>query len=137
MKGLILIFFIGTIFFLYASLLERTPVHLNQDELGFALNAYSIAKTGYDENGRFLPLYFWHLGVMWSTPIIVYLTSFVLKLFPLTEATVRFASVFIGIMDVVLIFYLAKKLFKKQLYGIIAAALLALTPVHFIHSRLL
>src|SRR3989344_2639607 len=122
---------------LYGSFLDITPVHFNQDELGFSLNAYSIAKTGYDENGRFLPLYFWHLGVMWSTPIIVYLTSFVLKLFPLTEATVRFASVFIGIMDVVLIFYLAKKLFKKQLYGIIAAALLALTPVHFIHSRLL
>src|SRR3989344_4280427 len=108
MKGLILIFFIGTIFFLYASLLERTPVHLNQDELGFALNAHSIAKTGFDENGRFLPLYFWHLGVMWSTPIIVYLTSLILKFLPLSESIIRLPSVFIGVVGISLMWFLGK-----------------------------
>src|SRR3989344_2775094 len=116
----------------YPIFLDRTPIHLNQDELGFALNAHSISNTGFDENGRFYPLYFWHLGVMWSTPIIVYLTALSLKLFPVSEIAIRLPSVFIGLINIGLIYLLAKKLFKSELWGLVAGILLATTPVHFI-----
>ena len=122
---------------LYSAFLNLTPIHFNQDELGFSLNAYSIAKTGFDENGRFMPLYFWHLGVMWATPIIVYLTALVLKFMPLSEIAVRIPSVIIGTTNIILIFLLSRQIFKNAKYGILASVLLATTPVHFIHSRIL
>lgn len=123
--------------FIYSYSLDRTPVHLNRDELGFSLNAYSIVKTGFDENGRFLPLYFWHLGVMWATPIIVYLTALFLTILPLAEVTIRLPSVMIGLLNVMLIYFLAKKVFNSEKLGLLAALFLALTPVHFIQSRIL
>lgn len=122
---------------IYSFTLDRVPVHLNQDELGFALNAYSISKTGFDENGRFMPFYFWHLGIMWATPIIVYLTAIFLKILPLSEIVIRLPSVLVGTVNLVLIYLIAKKLFKSRLYGLAVALLLALTPAHFIHSRIL
>lgn len=137
MKKLSVVLLLLFTVFLYTILLDRTPIHLNQDELGFSLNAYSIAKTGFDENGRFFPLYFWHLGVMWATPFIVYLTALFLKFLPLTEITIRLPSVLVALINVALIYLLAKKLFKSHWWGVIAGALLALTPVHFIQGRIL
>ncbi len=131
-----LLFFM-LIAFIYGSYLDKVPVHFNQDELGFSLNAYSIAKRGFDENGRFLPLYFWHLGVMYSTPIIVYLTSFFLLFLPLAENTVRLSSVAVGLVDLILIYFLTKEIFKHKKYALLAAFLLAFTPVHFMQSRIL
>ncbi len=122
---------------LYSSFLDRTPVHLNQDELGFSLNAYAVAKSGYDENGRFFPLYFWHLGEMWATPIITYITSLFLLFLPISETVIRLPSVFVGILNIALVYLLVKRIFKNGILGLIAAILIGLTPVHFIHSRLL
>lgn len=122
---------------LYSSLLDRTPVHLNQDEVGFALNAYSIAKTGLDDNGRPWPLYFWHLGVMWATPFIVYLTAAFLKFFPLSEVVIRIPSVIIGTLNVVLIWFVSLKVFNSQKYAFLAGLLLVATPLHFVQSRIL
>ena len=123
--------------FVYGLFLNRVPVHLNQDELGFSINAYSIAKTGMDENGRVMPIYFWHLGVMWATPAIVYLTAGVLKFFPLSEEFIRLPSVFVGLANLVLIWCLAKAYFKCEKWALAVVILLATTPVNFIHSRLL
>lgn len=123
--------------FLYGTFLSRVPVHLNQDELGFSLNAYSIAKTGFDENGRFMPLYFWHLGVIWATPVIVYLTALVLKILPLSEMAIRLPSAIVGVTNIVLIWFLAKRIFKSSKWAFICGLLLALTPVQFIQSRIL
>ena len=123
--------------FLYSFLLNRTPIHLNQDELGFSLNAYSIAKTGFDENGRFFPLYFWHLGVMWAAPFIVYLTALFLLVFPLSEIVVRLPSVLVAVCNILLIYVVGRKIFKSHLWGLASAVLLGLTPAHFIHGRIL
>lgn len=121
----------------YSVLLFQVPVHLNQDELGFALNAYSISNTGFDENSRFFPLYFWHLGLMWATPIIVYLTSLFLVFLPISEAIIRLPSVLIGLINIVLIYFISKKIFSSGRLALTASLFLALTPTHFIHSRIL
>lgn len=135
--NLVCVLFFIVIAFIYGSYLNRVPVHFNQDELGFSLNAYSIARTGFDESGRYFPLYFWHLGLMYSTPIIVYLTSFFLLFLPLTENTVRLSSVAVGLANLVLIYFLAKEIFKQKKYAFLAVFLLAFTPVHFMQSRIL
>ncbi|MBI2085765.1 glycosyltransferase family 39 protein [Candidatus Daviesbacteria bacterium] len=132
---IILLLIIVSFFYTYS--LDKVPVHLNRDELGFSLNAYSIAKTGFDENGRFFPLYFWHLGVMWATPIIVYLTALFLTVLPLSEITIRLPSIMIGLLNIILIYFLAKRIFDSEKLGLLAAFFLALTPVHFIQSRIL
>lgn len=122
---------------LYSFNLGQVPVHLNQDEMGFSLNAYSIAKTGFDENGRFLPLYFWHLGVMWSTPMIIYLLALILTVLPVSEVIIRLPSILVGLSNIILVYYLSKRFFGSTRFALITAVFLALTPVHFIQSRIL
>lgn len=121
----------------YSFNLGQVPVHLNQDEMGFSLNAYSIAKTGFDENGRFLPMYFWHLGVMWSTPIIVYLLALILTVLPISEIIIRLPSILVGLSNIILVYFLSKRFFGSNRFALITAVFLALTPVHFIQSRIL
>ena len=45
-------------------------------------------------------------------------------------------SVLIGVLDVVLMFLLARYLFERSSLALAAAALLALTPAHIVYSRL-
>lgn len=122
---------------LYSYRLDFVPVHLNQDELEFSLNAYSISRTLHDSYGNFLPFYFWHLGSFWATPIIVYLTAMFLKFLPLSEAVIRLPSVFIGLTSIVLVMILSNKIFKRRTLALLSGVLMATTPVFFMQSRLL
>lgn len=133
----IFIIFVLFVFILYSFNLGFTPVHLNQDEMMFGLNAKSIAETGADYYGNKMPFYFWHLGGFWATPIIVYLTSIFLKFLPFSEITIRLSSAFLGTLNVALLMYLAHLIFRKNTLTFLAGVLIAFTPVHFIHSRLL
>jgi len=121
---------------LYSYRLDKVPVHLNQDEMEFSLNAYSISKTFKDQDGRFLPFYFWHLGGFWAKPVIVYATSFFLKFLPLTESVIRLPSVFAGLASAFLIMVLIHKIFKKTSYTLLAGVVAITTPMLFIHSRI-
>lgn len=123
--------------FLYMSALGKSPVHLNQDELMFSLNAKSIAEGATDYYGNKLPFYFWHLNSFWATPVIVYLDSIFLKFLPLSEATIRTGSVFVALLSVGLIMLLTQKLFKRKLLTLLAGFFTATTPALFINSRLL
>ena len=133
--SILLILFFSSLVYLYR--LDKTPVHLNQDELAFSLNAYSISETLHDASGKFLPFYFWHLDNFWATPIIVYLTSIFLKFLPFSEATIRVPSVFVGLTSIFLIMLLIQKMFKDKRFIIFSGILMATTPVFFIQSRLL
>jgi len=122
---------------LYSFRLDRVPVHLNQDELEFSLNAYSISKALKDQSGNFLPFYFWHLGAFWATPVMTYLTAIFLKFLPLKESVIRLPSVLVGISTIGLLMALARKIFKEKRFVLLAGILAATTPVLFMHSRLL
>ena len=125
---------------LYSAWLGYSPVYMHEAEVLFALHARSIAATLRDSNGTFLPLYF-HMPAIganvWFHPTIVYLTALVLKVLPFSEWSVRFPSAIVGTIDVVLMYLVARRLFDgDRRYALVAAAMLALTPAHFIHSRL-
>jgi len=130
---------------LYAFDLGRAPVHLADDEVFIALSAHSIASTAHDLNGRFLPLYIqwrpqffnnpWFANSTWFQPMAVYLTALFLKVLPVSDATVRLPTVLVGVSDIVLMYFIAARILTRRLSAIIASALLALTPAHFIHSR--
>jgi 4-amino-4-deoxy-L-arabinose transferase-like glycosyltransferase len=124
---------------LYSLWLGYSPIYMHDAEVLFALHARSIAATLHDTNGTFLPLYFHMPSIganVWFHPMIVYLSAIFLKILPFSEWAVRFPSVVVGTVDVALIYLVAYRLFRDRRYALVAAALLALTPAHFIHSRL-
>jgi 4-amino-4-deoxy-L-arabinose transferase-like glycosyltransferase len=123
----------------YSAWLGYSPIYMHDAEVLFALHARSIAATLRDTNGTFLPLYFHMPSIganVWFHPLIVYLTALFLKVLPFAEWSVRLPSVAVGTVDVALVYLIGCRLFRDRAYGVLAAAFLALTPAHFIHSRL-
>jgi 4-amino-4-deoxy-L-arabinose transferase-like glycosyltransferase len=124
---------------LYTIALGRAPIYPHEAEVLFALHAHAIATTLHDANGRLLPLYFQMPAIgenVWFHPMIVYTMAPFLTVLPLSEAAIRLPSVLVGLVDVVLVYFVARRIFRSDRWALAAAALLALTPSHFIHSRL-
>jgi 4-amino-4-deoxy-L-arabinose transferase-like glycosyltransferase len=128
---------------LYLPSLGRAPAYLGGDEARFATGAAALASTGRDVNGERFPLLF-HLtdsleaggvSTRWYQPILFYLIALTLKVAPLTEAAVRIPTVVVGLLNVFLIYAVARHLVDGTLYPILAALTLALSPAHFIFSR--
>jgi len=139
MKRLVLAVLVLSNVALYSLWLSYSPIYMHDAEVLFALHARSIAATLRDTNGTFLPLYFHMPSIgaeVWFQPMIVYFSALFLKVLPFAEWSVRFPSVVVGTIDVVLIYLVALRLFRSATYAVAAAVLLALTPAHFIHSRM-
>ena len=123
---------------LYATRLGEVPVYVMHDEAQGALQAHSIATTGRDLSGRRLPLYFTEPEFPpGRDPALIYVTALGLKLLPFTEAAVRTPTALIAVLNVVLTFLVARRLFQSNAMGLVAAGMLLLTPIHFIRGRLL
>lgn len=120
---------------LYAHRLEFAPPHLEIDEVLIAVDAHAIATTGRDLRGELLPLYSQTAEHSWYQPFVIYLTALVLKIAPLSEWAIRLPTVCIAIVNIVLMYLVARHLYGGDLPGIVAAAMLALSPAHFIHTR--
>src|SRR2546426_4013998 len=119
------------------------PIYLGGDEARIATHAYSIATTGTDLNGRRMPLFVNMTdspdskegSTRWYQPVLFYLEALVLKFLPLSESSIRIPTAVIGILDVFLMYLLARRLFPDTLYPALAAVTLAVSPAHFIFSR--
>src|SRR5262249_29092263 len=102
----------------------------------FALQAHAIATTAHDANGRLLPLYVQLARGYWAQPALIYFTALVLKFLPLSQTTVRLPAAAIGGTNVALMYLVARRFLKKESAALLAAGMLALTPAHFLFSRL-
>lgn len=120
---------------LYAWRITDAPPHLEIDEVLIGIDAHAIATTGRDLRGEFLPLYSQTASHSWYQPLVIYVTALALKVMPLSERAVRTPTVAIGVLNVVLMYVVARRLFASEAIGVVGAALLALTPAHFLHSR--
>ena len=125
---------------LYARHLGDAPVYMTPDEVIISVDAHSIATTGRDVHGVSMPLFFkvqmrGEKRMGWFMPVIFYAIAAVLKVMPLSEVSARLPTVLVGLADIVLIFFVARTMFRSQSLALIAAAMLALTPAHFILSR--
>ena len=122
---------------LYATRLGYAPVYLVHDEINFSLQAASVAETGRDLNGRLLPVYFsepeFSAG---RDPMMIYATAAALRVLPLSESSVRLPTALVGVLNVLLIVWLVHLLFGDARLSLAAGAMLALSPGHFIHSRM-
>ncbi len=138
-KLLILIFLLA--FFLRTYRLSAFPFGFHADEVRVGWNAYSILKTGLDDRGNKLALYYNTFGDFRPTGIF-YLTIPSIAIFGTNEFAVRFPSAFFGALTVFPLYLFVKELRKKgklsinhQPFAIIAGLLLAISPWHISVSR--
>jgi 4-amino-4-deoxy-L-arabinose transferase-like glycosyltransferase len=121
---------------LYFWRLNDAPMLIGGDEAYFALHARSIALTARDADGRFLPLFFQIDPTTWYQPMLVYLMAPVLKVFGVSEWTVRAPIAALAVVNVVLMYLVAKRLFGSERHAVFAALLMAMTPVHLLTGRM-
>ena len=129
--------------FLQLTALGRAPARVSTDEARVAVQARLLADTGRDMSGHRLPPFFRiknplvpdDPNVTWWQPALFYLDAAALRVAPFSAATVRLPIALLAVLDVWLMFLVARRLFGSDWYGLLAALMLALTPAHFIFGR--
>lgn len=110
------------------------PSGLDWDEVSNAYNAYSILKTGHDEYSNLLPLYNRSFDD-YKPPLYMYLEVPVVAVFGLTPLAARLPSALLGSLTTLTIYFLVKRLFKKENLALIAMLLAAISPWQLQFSR--
>lgn len=114
--------------------IDSVPPSLTWDEAAVGYNAYTIANFGEDEYGKNFPLYFRSFGED-KQPIHIYITAIFVRLFGLSEFSTRISAAIFGSLNVLIIFFLARLLFKSNLIGLLASFFLAVSPQNIFFSR--
>ena len=114
--------------------LDSVPPSISWDEAAVGYNAWTIANFGKDEYGKFFPASFRSFGE-YKNPVDIYITSIFVKFLGLNEISTRLPSAVFGVLNIFLIYFLAKLLFEKEYIGLISAFFLAISPfnIHFSH----
>lgn len=132
MKVLLVIFLLG--FILRVIFLDVAPPGFNADEAALGYNAYSLINTGKDEWGASFPLVFKSFSD-YKPGLYVYLAIPFVALFGLNELSVRLPSILLGSFSIILMYFLAKELFRKESAAKASAFLLSISPWHLHFSR--
>ncbi len=114
--------------------LSINPPGLYWDEAAFGYDAYSILKTGHDQYGQFMPLFFQSFGD-WKLPGYFYLLVPSIKVFGLSELAVRFPSALLGSLTPIIFFLLARQITKNTNLSLTSMFFLAISPWHIQFSR--
>ncbi|MBU3956781.1 glycosyltransferase family 39 protein [Patescibacteria group bacterium] len=132
------IFCLGLILLLASILrlwgLSSYPAGLNADEAAIGYNAYSLILTGKDEHGNSWPIHFKSFGD-YKPGLYFYLVLPLVKILGLNVLAVRLPSAILGTLSVWLIYLLVKELFKNEVWGLLSAFFLAISPWHLHFSR--
>lgn len=129
---LILIIFLAAV--VRTAALDKFPNGFTGDEAQQGYSAYSILKTGRDEWGEFLPINPRGFGDF-KPPLYTYLTVPSLAIFDLNVVSVRLPAAILGILTVLVVYFLAKQLLQKETIALWATFLLAISPWHVQISR--
>ena len=115
--------------------LDTLPPGLFCDEAALGYNAYSILRTGRDQNQELLPLSVWSFGLSYKNPIFIYVATVPIAAFGLNEFSVRLTAALFGVLGVIAITVLGR-LMLGDVGSLLAALLLALVPWHVHFSRI-
>ncbi len=130
---LTVIILIGTVLRLWQ--LGSVPLSLTWDEVALGYNAYSIYETGKDEFGKTLPVVLRSFDD-YKPALYTYLIIPTYKIFGLNEFAVRLPSAILGILTLICVYFLTKKLFKREDVALLTTLLLAISPWHIQFSRI-
>lgn len=112
------------------------PAGVTHDELGYIYNSYSIAKTGKNVFGEFLPFLTWMNRGGWPfLPVPIYFSIPFFWFFDLSATVGRLPSTILGVVDVLLIYILIKQIFNKTSLALLSAFFLAVSPWHLHFTR--
>src|SRR3989344_733827 len=129
---LLLIILLGVFLRLY--LLLDFPIQLNHDEVTQLYDAISIAQTGKDIYGNFLPFIFPSVEDF-KPPFYTYLTSFFYFFFGGGELTIKLPGVIFGVLLIPASFMFVLKLLKNKQIALISALFTAIAPFEIFFSR--
>lgn len=115
--------------------LSTVPPSPSLDEVSIGYNAYSILQTGKDEYGTPLPVLL-RAYDDWRPALYAYSVTPFVKVFGLNALAVRLPSVILSILTVLLTYFVALRLLKKDSIALCASLLLAISPWHIYLSRL-
>lgn len=128
---------------LYLYRLGDAPVHVSMDEAKLAAQAHSLATTGRDMRGNAFPLFVLIVdpllpeqhSVAWWQPALFYTTAAVYRVAGVSEWSTRLPVALLSVLNVWLAYLVASRWLGGRWYGVCAAAVLAMTPAHFILGR--
>jgi|WetSurSiteA1Bulk_404760.scaffolds.fasta_scaffold01079_7 4-amino-4-deoxy-L-arabinose transferase-like glycosyltransferase len=133
-KYKVLIFIFLLAFALRVYKLGSIPYGFHNDEVKVGWNALSILKTGRDDRGNKLALYYNSFGDYRPTGIF-YATLPSIAVFGRSEFATRFPSSLLGALTILPFYFLTFLLTKKKSVAEIASLFLALSPWHISTSR--
>lgn len=105
---------------------KDAPPSFNADEAAFGYNAYSIAETGKDEYGTPLPVRLKSFGD-YKMPLYSYLSVPFVKVFGLSENSVRLLNTLLAFLMPFAMFALVKEFFDDDKKALLAALLVDLS----------
>lgn len=114
--------------------LDKVPVGLHGDEASIGYNAYSLLKTGKDQNGNFLPIAVDQFGDFRPAGYHYVDIPFV-ALMGLNITSTRLPGALFGIGCIIAFYFLLFQLFNKKSIALIGSFLLAVSPWHIVISR--
>ena len=129
---LILVIFLGA--FLRLFKLTSSPPSISWDEAAVGYNAWTVSNYGRDEWGKIFPLYFKSFEDD-KRPVHIYITSAFIKLFGLSNLTIRLPSAIFGLFSILALYLLTKEIFKSSAIALTAAFLLSISPYNIHFSR--
>ncbi len=115
--------------------LSTVPNGFYSDEAAYGYNALSLLKTGKDEYGEFLPAVFKSFGD-YKAPLYIYMIAPLVSLFGLSEITIRSTSALLGVLSIILIFYLTKKIFASPKLALVSSLFITISPLSLQFSRM-
>lgn len=137
-------FVVAAAFLLRIVSVANFPAGLNADEASFGYDAYSIANTGKDQWGNFLPIVLKSFGD-YKSPVYSYLAIPTVKVFGLNTFATRLPNVIVGTLAVLAVYFLVLEVLKLKIFNsletgkwkleIIASTLLAFNPWSVMLSR--
>lgn len=110
------------------------PPSLSWDEASIGYDAWSLLQDGKDQWGEKLPFIFRSFGE-YKYPLHIYITALFVGIFGLTDSIVRLPSALLGVINILLIFFLARYLTNNNRIALVSALFLAISPWHIQFSR--
>jgi 4-amino-4-deoxy-L-arabinose transferase-like glycosyltransferase len=149
-KKILLILIIFLAIFLRFYNFPNNPPSLNWDEASLGYNAWTLLNYGTDEYGNSWPFSIRSFND-YKPPMYSYLTMIPIYLFGLNEFSIRFTSAFLGVLTVIVTYFLVQQLFYQRevdltspvlltktrvdTLALLSSALLAISPWHLQFSR--
>jgi 4-amino-4-deoxy-L-arabinose transferase-like glycosyltransferase len=115
--------------------LTEVPPSLYCDEAAVGYDAWSIATYGVDQWGNVMPLAFQSFGE-YKYPVHIYATALSVKVLGYSDLAVRLPSAIVGILNLALLFLVARRLLGSRWLALAAAGLMSISPHHVQFSRI-